>query len=50
MKKKKTNNNVTVGRKNISKGRDIWNRFKRNKNAVIGMIITLIFVLSLIHI
>ena len=44
MKKKKTNNNVTVGRKNISKGRDIWNRFKRNKNAVIGKIITLIFV------
>lgn len=42
MKKKK--NNISTGRKNISKSRDIWNRFKRNKNAFIGMIITLIFV------
>lgn len=43
-KKKKDSNAVSTGRKNISKGRDIWNRFKRNKSALVGMAITIIFV------
>lgn len=43
-KNKKGVSTVTNGRKNISKKRDIWNRFKRNRNALIGMAITIIFV------
>ena len=43
-KNKKGASTVTNGRKNISKKRDIWNRFKRNRNALIGMAITIIFV------
>ena len=43
MKKNKTKTETT-GRKNISKGRDIWNRFKSNRNSIIGAVITLIFV------
>ncbi len=43
-KNKKGVSTTTNGRKNISKKRDIWNRFKRNRNALIGMAITIIFV------
>ena len=43
-KNKKGVSTTTNGRKNISKKRDIWNRFKRNSNALIGMAITIIFV------
>lgn len=42
---KKGAGKITAGRKNISKGRDIWNRFSRNRNALIGMAITIIFVI-----
>jgi len=34
----------TTGRKNISKGQDIWNRFKSNRNSIIGGVITCIFI------
>ena len=44
MKKKKKEAAATQGRKNISKKRDIWNRFSRNRNALIGMAITIVFV------
>lgn len=43
-KNKKGVSTAATGRKNISKGRDIWNRFRRNKSAIVGMVITIIFV------
>ena len=41
---KKAKNSQTTGRKTISKRQDIINRFCKNKNAVVGMIVALIFV------
>ena len=41
---KKNKKAETTGRKNISKKRDIFNRFIRNRNSVIGLILTAIFV------
>ena len=41
---RKSKRKITTGRKNISKGRDIWNRMTRNVNAVIGMVIMVILV------
>jgi peptide/nickel transport system permease protein len=41
---RKSKRKITTGRKNISKGRDIWNRMTRNVNAVIGMVIVVILV------
>ena len=41
---RKSKRKTTTGRKNISKGRDIWNRMTRNVNAVIGMVIVIILV------
>ena len=41
---KKQKNSQTTGRKTISKRQDIINRFCKNKNAVIGMIVALIFI------
>jgi len=44
MSKKKKNQAQSTGRKNISKGQDITRRFFRNRNSIIGLIITVIFV------
>ena len=41
---KKEKNSQTTGRKTISKRQDIINRFCKNRNAVIGMIVAAIFV------
>ena len=44
MSKKKKNQAQSTGRKNISKGQDIRRRFMRNRNSVIGLVLTAIFV------
>ena len=44
MSKKKKAQASSTGRKNISKGQDIRRRFLRNRNSVIGLILTAIFV------
>ena len=44
MSKKKKNQAESTGRKNITKGQDIRRRFMRNRNSVIGLIFTAIFV------
>ncbi len=44
MSKKKKNQAASTGRKNITKGQDIRRRFMRNRNSVIGLILTAIFV------
>jgi len=42
--RKKEHNSQTTGRKVISKRQDIINRFLKNKNAVVGMVIAVIFI------
>ena len=44
MSKKKKNQASSTGRKNITKGQDIRRRFMRNRNSVIGLVLTAIFV------
>lgn len=44
MSKKKKNQASSIGRKNITKGQDIRRRFMRNRNSVIGLVLTAIFV------
>ncbi len=45
MSKKKNKQTQTTGRRSISKREDIIRRFLRNKNSIIGLIFTVIFVL-----
>lgn len=44
MSKKKKSQASSTGRKNITKGQDIRRRFMRNRNSVIGLVLTAIFV------
>ena len=44
MSKNKKNQASSTGRKNITKGQDIRRRFLRNRNSVIGLVFTAIFV------
>ncbi|MBR4861921.1 MAG: ABC transporter permease [Firmicutes bacterium] len=44
MSKKNKKAETTTGRKNISKRQDITRRFLRNRNSVIGLVVTAIFV------
>lgn len=48
MARKKKSKQITYGRKSISKQRDVINRLLRSPNAVIGMIIVIIIVLTAI--